>query len=502
MRRTFRARHAEILLSAQADLHDAKISTAAGDAVSGGREAPDADVRNAITDFRRLACPKHLSIPLIGAEISAETTNALVGSRVVRGQRLIERNEGLVVAPLVPANGLITAVETVHLSARERVRAVVIECEGDAQSASAIPAPPDRAHTASDTTLPEALDAIEKLEPAAAVDQLREAGVWADRWKSPDLIGQLRLALRKPIDTVICNVLDEDPAVPLQGRIARAFASEVVAGTLALAAITRAERAWAALPSDGAGEGIAAAGISFSPSTQWDVRDCWDALRRASVGTRLKLIALRNYYPQANPSLLVHELTGRRVRPGQLPAQAGVLVLDAAVAAAVGRCFVNGAPMLDVLVGVHDRAAARTHFVSVPIGTRVRDLAAQLDIPDRQIDWRAGNPLREWRIDSETVISGSEISLTANSARVPRNPDPCIRCAWCIEGCPVNIHPAGLLDAAQRADSDLAAGYGLHACIECGICTYVCPSHLPLLDGIRSLRGKSLEVTGQSHRTP
>jgi electron transport complex protein RnfC len=52
----------------------------------------------------------------------------------------------------------------------------------------------------------------------------------------------------------------------------------------------------------------------------------------------------------------------------------------------------------------------------------------------------------------------------------------------------MRIQPAGLLDAAQRADPELAERYGLEACIECGVCSYVCPSHLPLLGGIRKLK--------------
>ena len=51
----------------------------------------------------------------------------------------------------------------------------------------------------------------------------------------------------------------------------------------------------------------------------------------------------------------------------------------------------------------------------------------------------------------------------------------------------MRIQPAGLLEAAQQDDPLLADRYGLDACIECGICTYVCPSHLPILSGIRAL---------------
>jgi electron transport complex protein RnfC len=68
------------------------------------------------------------------------------------------------------------------------------------------------------------------------------------------------------------------------------------------------------------------------------------------------------------------------------------------------------------------------------------------------------------------------------------NPDPCIRCGWCVEACPSSIHPAGLLDASQRRDHAAADRYGISACVECGLCDYVCPSRLPILNGIRMMR--------------
>jgi hypothetical protein len=37
---------------------------------------------------------------------------------------------------------------------------------------------------------------------------MRDAGIHADRRGSPDLIGQLIQAMKRPIDTVICSLLD------------------------------------------------------------------------------------------------------------------------------------------------------------------------------------------------------------------------------------------------------------------------------------------------------
>jgi len=101
---------------------------------------------------------------------------------------------------------------------------------------------------------------------------------------------------------------------------------------------------------------------------------------------------------------------------------------------------------------------------------------------------RTGHPLRDRRVWRDVPIDTGELSFHVAAPDPPIHSAPCIRCAWCVEGCPARIHPAGLLEAAQRLDLDLADHHGLDACIECGICTYVCPSQLPLLEGIRTLR--------------
>src|SRR2546421_408127 len=76
------------------------------------------------------------------------------------------------------------------------------------------------------------------------IDRLRAAGVWADRLHSPDLLGQLHQVLRRPIDTIICNLVDHDPMLRLQGTMAGRFGPVLLAGVGLPARLTRARHLW------------------------------------------------------------------------------------------------------------------------------------------------------------------------------------------------------------------------------------------------------------------
>src|SRR5271170_2778736 len=101
---------------------------------------------------------------------------------------------------------------------------------------------------------------------------------------------------------------------------------------------------------------------------------------------------------------------------------------------------------------------------------------------------RGGDLLRDLSLRRDAVIAGGELTLHVTAAEIPVIPEPCIRCAWCIEACPTLVHPAAVLDAAQRGDRKMAERAGIVACIECSVCAHVCPSHLTNLAAIREIR--------------
>ena len=63
---------------------------------------------------------------------------------------------------------------------------------------------------------------------------------------------------------------------------------------------------------------------------------------------------------------------------------------------------------------------------------------------------------------------------------------PCIRCGYCVDACPIFLNPSQLgLLAAGGQYQRMAGEFHLMDCFECGCCTYVCPSHIPLVQQFR-----------------
>jgi len=426
--------------------------------------------------FRVLEAPTRLWVPCTAHASPDEMHFKPAGTLVAVGESLIENDAGFGNTPLAPAASHIVDTGRVTLTNGSEVPAVLLETIESA-------ATPGGFSPISTEAVAGTLSGLGTAALRINIERLRGGGVWADRWTSPDLLGQLHACITNPPDIVLCNLLDADRAVAINQACAREYPAEIVAAVAALARLTGAGRAWAAVDAD---QDTAA----------------WIGMRAvaAQVAGDLRFVPIENHYPQPDPTLLLHSLTGRRLRPGQLPTSQGVLLLDAAAAFGVGRALVLGESMLRVPLAVHDRVAlavnadpaAATHLVIVPVGSPLRDILHHLDVGHgrRGLDLWAGAPLRERRLASHCVIAGGELGIFAAPRDPSINPDPCIRCGWCVEGCPVDAQPAALLDAAQRADPRRAARYGLDVCIECGICSYVCPSHLPLLQGIRILRGE------------
>jgi electron transport complex protein RnfC len=416
--------------------------------------------------LRLLPTPARLRIPLASRAQTEAPPLLAPGAAVAKGEPLSIGLAPGEAAALAPTSGRVVGPCFVTLANGQTVAAVEIEVDYQDR------APLEEHDHVHASGLRDIFDPHDKLTPddlGPWIDRLRNAGVWADRLHSPDLLGQLHQVLRRPVDTLICNLVDHDPMLRLQSMTAARFGAVLVAGVALLARLTGARNVWVA--------------VEAGSTPKW-----WSPLRRELKRAGVDVIPVLADYPQADPTLLIYTLLRRRLRPGRSPVEQGVLMLDGVSAIAVGRAAAREQPMLQTPVAVRDHLGSKSHLIAAPIGASVRDLFDHLALPLAGNTVLRGDVLRDQPLPADAVVAGGELSLHLLPTTLPSIADPCIRCGWCVQTCPTLVQPAGLLEAAQRRDLDLAERDGLDACIECGICAYMCPSHLPLLQGIRALK--------------
>jgi len=85
--------------------------------------------------------------------------------------------------------------------------------------------------------------------------------------------------------------------------------------------------------------------------------------------------------------------------------------------------------------------------------------------------------------------SGVTAFTDSEAERTHRPVYPCIRCGYCVDACPIFLDPSllGRL-AANEEFSVMAERHNLMDCFECGSCSFVCPSHIPLVQHFRAAK--------------
>ena len=94
-----------------------------------------------------------------------------------------------------------------------------------------------------------------------------------------------------------------------------------------------------------------------------------------------------------------------------------------------------------------------------------------------------GKALKTLEVPVVKGTAGILFIPTFEAAR--KNMNNCIRCAKCVVDCPMGLEPFLLMSQSERSMWTEMENDKVMDCIECGICSYTCPSNRPLLDYIR-----------------
>ena len=382
------------------------------------------------------------------------------GDHVKRGDRVAEAG-GFVSAHVhTPISGTVVKIDTARTPQGMPVEAIYIKSDEADREADA---------AAMADTKPKRSDAeIAALDSKAIIELIKDAGIVGLGGATFPAHVKLMPPPGSKAEVVIINAAECEPCLSCDDMLMRENAREIVKGVQLLVRAAGVNRAVIAIENNKP-EAIVA------------------MTEACASAPGIEVMTMQVKYPQGGEKQLIAAVTGREVPSGALPIATGCIVQNVATAYAVYRAVDHNEPILDRVLTLHDGNEGKN--LRVPLGTMLSTLVEPGMEYEKII---LGGPMmgRTASTLNTPMIKGTSGILLDPRYAHRREPEPCIRCAACVNVCPMGLEPFLLSTLSRLKQYDEAEQEKIANCIECGSCSYICPSSRPILDFIRVGKGK------------
>jgi electron transport complex protein RnfC len=279
----------------------------------------------------------------------------------------------------------------------------------------------------------------------------------------------------KKMDLLIINGAECEPYLTADHRLMLEYADGILDGASLFAAVI------------GVGKVVVA--------IEKNKPDAIEVMQQAAAGREgFSVKPMDVIYPQGAEKQLIYALTRRKVPAGGLPMDVGVLVQNVGTALAACEAVRYGRPLIQRVVTVTGSGVKEPKNVMARIGTRFEDLVEFCGgLEGDSAKCINGGPMMgvaQYSLDSSVTKGTSGIVLLRREEVAQFVSDACIRCARCVEVCPMRLNPSALSIFTERMRFEEAAEYNVMDCIECGCCAYVCPSRRPMVHHFRRAKAE------------
>jgi electron transport complex protein RnfC len=311
---------------------------------------------------------------------------------------------------------------------------------------------------------------LESLTPEDMRLKIREAGIVGMGGAGFPTHVKLSPPDNKKISTLIINGCECEPYLNCDYRMMLEETKKLLWGMFAVMKVVGAEKAYI--------------GVEVNKL---------DAIEKIKKEIRpyphVEVVPLEVKYPQGAEKMLIKAILDKIVPMGRLPFDVDVLVSNVGTAIAIYNALRYGRPLIERVVTVAGVGVNESKNLLVRLGTSFNEVIdACGGFVEGQHKVIMGGPLMGVALGdlSAPVIKGTTgiIALMKDDIQ-PGKYDPCIRCADCVDVCPVYLMPLKIADFGNFHRLEEFKAFGGMACIECGCCSFVCPSKRPLVQWIR-----------------
>ena len=404
--------------------------------------------------------PKQAIFPL-SQHIGAPAKPVVKKGDHVKVGTLIAEAGGFVSAPIYSSvSGTVFKVDTAVDASGYRKPAIIINVEGDEWEETI-----DRSSTL------ELLENHQELTPEEITNRIKLAGVTGMGGAGFPTFIKLMPPPGTKAECVILNGVECEPYITADYRLMMEHADEILVGLKLLMTAAKVDRGYIGIE-ENKPEAIAL------------------LQHKAEKEKNIEIISLKQKYPQGGEKQLVDAVISRQVpAPPAIPVNVGAIVQNVATAFAVYEAVMKHKPLIERYTTVTGKELAKPGNYIVRLGTPaclLIDACGGLPVSENKV--LSGGPMMgKALISLDTPIVKGSNSITILSGREARRhkPGPCLRCAKCVDVCPMGLEPYLLATASSLKIWDKAEEEMITSCIECGSCQFTCPAYRPLLDNIR-----------------
>ncbi len=423
----------------------------------GGVHPPGRKALSSGPSIVTLPVPKMLKVPLVQHLGAPAKPVVDVGMKVFRGD-LIGVSGGFISAAVhAPTSGVVKGFETLPGAVGRLIPHCVIEADGFDERRSVIQPLPDWA----DRTREE------------LIDRVAETGIVGMGGAGFPTHVKINPPPDKPVHTLIINGAECEPYLTSDHRMMIERTADIWTGVQILRKILGARNVWFCIEENKPDAIAAFAKI-----------DCDD-----DVGVAI----LKTFYPHGSEKQQIYATLGVEVPSGGLPADVGCVVDNVGTLIAIKEAVVDGWPLDARCVTVTGEAVVNPCNVFARCGTPYADLIeAAGGYREKPAKIVAGGPMMGFAVAGTGIV----VTKTTSGILVLGEKDvhvfasmPCISCGRCNRICPLRLMPSEMSCAVEADDIETAVGLHVSDCYECGCCSYVCPSHRPLVQHFRRAKG-------------
>jgi electron transport complex protein RnfC len=277
----------------------------------------------------------------------------------------------------------------------------------------------------------------------------------------------------KPIDSFILNGVECEPYLTADHRLMLEKPEGIIQGLQILCKVVGAKDKYI--------------GIEANKP------DAIKVMREAAekVDSSIKVIELHVKYPQGAEKQLIKAILDREVPSGGLPMDVGALVNNVGTALATFEAVKFNKPLIDRVLTVTGEGIENPKNLFALVGTPLKELIDFCGMKSNANKIILGGPmmgLAQYTTDL-VVMKGTSGILVLEGKPVGLH-GPCIRCGRCVDACPMQLVPSKLSILLESKNVELARANSLLDCIECGVCTYVCPAKRPIVQFVKYGKGE------------